>query len=178
MDESLLHLFYLYKNSSKKVQELKNLYPILKEQFETYGNNIRPVKSTGTRWIDHRIQVMEKLVNKFGLYTQHIQNIIADTTKQPDCAELQGKFNKLIESKIILKAAFLLDILAEARILSLCTQKADTNIIDITYAAQSTQHHYDQLKKNSTKILSLFLSYQPWHQFCRKLRKTMEKKHT
>ena len=36
MDESLLHLFYLYKNSSKKVRELKNLYQILKEQFETW----------------------------------------------------------------------------------------------------------------------------------------------
>ena len=81
VDESLLHLFYLYKNSSKKVRELKNLYQILREQFETYGKNIRPVKSTGTRWIDHRIQAMEKLVNKFGLYMQHIQNIIADTTK-------------------------------------------------------------------------------------------------
>ena len=48
-------LFYLYKNSSKKVQELKNLYQILKEQYETYGNDIRPVKSTGTRWVDHCI---------------------------------------------------------------------------------------------------------------------------
>ena len=38
---------------------------------------------------------MEKLVNKFGLYTQHIQNIIADTTKQLDRAKLLGKFNKL-----------------------------------------------------------------------------------
>ena len=102
MDESLLHLFYLYKDLSKKVRELKNLYQILKEQFETHGNNIRPVKSTGTRWIDLRIQAMKKLVNKFCLYMQHIQNIITDTTKQLDHAKLQGKFNKLIESKVIL----------------------------------------------------------------------------
>ena len=143
VDESLLHLFYLYKNSSKKVQELNNLYQILKEQFETYGNNIRPVKSTGTRWIDHRIRAMEKLANKFSLYMQHIQNIIADTTKQLDHAKLQGNFNKLIESKVILQAAFLLDILAEAKIFILCTQKAHTNIIDITDAAQNTQRHYN-----------------------------------
>ena len=119
----------------------------MKEQFETYGNNIRPVTSTGTRWIDHHIQAMEKLVNKFGLYMQHIQNIITDTTKQLDRAKLQGKFNKLTESKVILRAAFLLDILAEAKIFSLCTQKADNNIIDITDTAQSTQCHYNQLKK-------------------------------
>ena len=82
---------------------------------------------------------------------QHIQNIIADTTKQLDRAKLQGKFNKLIESKVILRAAFLLDILAEAKIFSLCTQKADTNINDITDAAQSTQCHYNQLKKKLDK---------------------------
>ena len=177
MDESLLHLFYLYKNSSKKVRELKNLYQILKEQFETYGNNIRPVMSNGTSWIDLRIRAMEKLVNKFGLYMQHIQNITPDTTKQLDCVKLQGKFSTLIESNVILQAAFLLDILEKAKIFNLCTQKVDTNIIDITDAAQSIQRHYNQLKKSSTKILSFFLCYQPWRQFCRKLRKTMEKKH-
>ena len=140
VDESLLPLFYLYKNSSKKVWELKNLYHILKEQFQAYGNDIRPVKSTGTRWIDHRIRAMEKLATKFGLY-------IADTTKQLDHAKLQGKFNNLIESKVILRASSLLDILAEAKIFSLCTQKANTNIIDITDAAQSTQCLYNWLKK-------------------------------
>ena len=82
---------------------------------------------------------------------QHIQNIVTDTTKQLDHAKLQGKFNKLIESKVILQAAFLLDILAEAKIFSLCTQKADTNITDITDAAQSTQCHYNRLKKKLDK---------------------------
>ena len=156
MDESLLHLFYLYKNSSKKVRELKNLYQILKEQFETYGNNIRPVMSNGTSWIDLRIRAMEKLVNKFGLYMQHIQNITPDTTKQLDCVKLRGKFSTLIESNVILQAAFLLDIIEKKKIFSLCTQKVDTNIIDITDAAQSIQRHYNQLKKSSTKILSFF----------------------
>ena len=43
---------------------------------------------------------------------------------------------------LIIRAAFLLDILAEAKIFSLCSQKADTNIIEITDAAQNTQCHY------------------------------------
>ena len=34
---------------------------------------------------------------------------------------------------------------------SLCTQKADTNITDITDAAQSTQRHYNRLKKKLDK---------------------------
>ena len=135
--------FIYVRTHQKKVWELKNLYQILKEQFETYGNNIKPVKSAGTRSIDHRIWVMEKLVSKFVLYTQHIQNIIADTTKQLDCAKLQGKFNKSIESKVILQAAFLLDILAEAKILSLCTQEI---LISLTLLMQ--------LKPLNTTIIS------------------------
>ena len=53
VDESLCHLFYMYKKSSKKVRELKNLHNLLKEQFEMFGSNIRPTKAAGTRWIDH-----------------------------------------------------------------------------------------------------------------------------
>ena len=128
----------------------------MKEQFETHGNVIRLVKSTGTRRIDHCIWAMEKLVNKFGLYMQHIQNIITGTTNQLDCAKLQGKFYKLIESKVILQAPFLLDILAEAKTFSLCTQKANINIIDITDAAQTTQCHYNRLKNKLDKDPEFF----------------------
>ena len=37
IDESLLHLFDLYKYSSKKHRELKNLYQLVKDEFEMYG---------------------------------------------------------------------------------------------------------------------------------------------
>ena len=68
---------------------------------------------------------MCKLVDKFGLYTHHLQNMTADTYKQLDRATLQGKFNKRIKSKVILCAAFLLDVLREAKIFSWCMQKSD-----------------------------------------------------
>ena len=49
VDESLMHLFYLYKNLSKKYRELKNLYRLMKGQFEMYGGGVRPTKATRTR---------------------------------------------------------------------------------------------------------------------------------
>ena len=94
---------------------------------------------------------MRKLIDKFGLYTHHLQNVIADTSKQLDRATLQGKFNKLIESKVILCAAFLLDVLTEAKIFSLYTQKSDSNLIEIVGAAQSTKCHYVKLQKKMEK---------------------------
>ena len=67
-----MHLFYLYKNSSKKHRKLKNLYQIMKDEFEMYGDDIKPVKATMTQWIDHRMQVMQRLIDKYGLYCQHL----------------------------------------------------------------------------------------------------------
>ena len=48
IDESLLHLFNLYKNLLKKHKELKNLDQLMEDEFEMYGRGIKPVKSTGT----------------------------------------------------------------------------------------------------------------------------------
>ena len=90
---------------------------------------------------------MRKLIDKFGIYTRHLQNAIADMSKQLDWAALQGKFNKLIELKVILCAAFLLDVLTEAKIFSLYMQKSDSDLIDIVGAAQSTKRHYVKLQK-------------------------------
>ena len=90
---------------------------------------------------------MCKLVDKFGVYTHHLQNVIADTSKQLDRATLQGKFNKLIESKVILSAAFLLDVLTEAKIFSLYTQKSDSNLMNIVDTAQSAKPHCVKLQK-------------------------------
>ena len=74
---------------------------------------------------------MRKLVDKFGLHTHHLQDVIADISKQLDRATLQGKLDKLNKSKVILHAAFLLDVLTEAKIFSLYTQKSCRNLIQI-----------------------------------------------
>ena len=80
VDTSLMHLFYLYKKSSKKHRELKNFYHLLEGQFEMYSAGVQPLKATGTRWIDHKIAAMVGIIERFGLYTQHLQHSI-DTAK-------------------------------------------------------------------------------------------------
>ena len=58
VDTSLMHLFYLYKKSSKKHPELKNFYHLLEGQLEMNSAGVRPLKDTGTSWIDHKIAAM------------------------------------------------------------------------------------------------------------------------
>ena len=65
-----MHLFYLYKKSSKKHQELKNFYHLLEGQFEMYSAGVRSLKATGTRWIDPKIAAMGSVIEKIGLCTQ------------------------------------------------------------------------------------------------------------
>ena len=116
-----------------------------------FSNDIRPTKAPGTQWIDYQTGAMCKLVDQFGLYTHHLQNMITETSKQLDRATLQGKFNKLIELKVILRAAFLLNVLTEAKIFSLYTLKSDSYLIDIVIATQSTKRHCVKLQKGDGK---------------------------
>ena len=102
VDTSLMHLFYLYKKSSKKHQELKNFYHLLEGQFEMYSAGVWPLKATGTRWIDHKIAAMGCVIEKFGLYTQHLQHFINTAKKSQDHTTLQEKFTKLINAKFLL----------------------------------------------------------------------------
>ena len=39
----------------------------MKDEFVMYGDDIKPVKATGTYWIDHRMRAMQRLVDKYGL---------------------------------------------------------------------------------------------------------------
>ena len=53
----------------------------MKNEFEMKEGGIKPVKSTDTRWIDHRIRAMQCLVDKYGLYCQHLEHTTPETKK-------------------------------------------------------------------------------------------------
>ena len=48
VDDSLRHLYYMYKNSSKKPSQLKSLFKSLTQIYEYETKTIKPEKSTGT----------------------------------------------------------------------------------------------------------------------------------
>ena len=111
------------------------------------NNSFRPEKASGTRWIDHKMRATGKLSDKFGVYIAHLGNIIADTSKQCDCATLQAKHNKLIEANVLLRSAFLSDLLLPAKALSPSTQKENTDIITIANLVRITHEKYIKLGK-------------------------------
>ena len=84
-----------------------------------YSAGARPLKATGTRWIGHKIAAMGRVIEKFGLYTQHLQHSIDTAKNSKDRATLQGKFTKLIIARFLLRCALFTDVLAEAKHFSL-----------------------------------------------------------
>ena len=78
-----MHLFYLYKKSSKKPQELKNFYHLQERQYEMYSAGVRTLKATGTRWIDLKIATVE--LNS--IYAHNICSIPLIQQRNPKIAQ-------------------------------------------------------------------------------------------
>ena len=90
---------------------------------------------------------MGKLIHKFGDYSAHLDNVIAGTKKQCDRAILQDKYNELTKANILLRSAFLSNLLLPAKTLSLATQNENTDIIAIVNLVRATHLKYMKLKK-------------------------------
>ena len=74
---------------------------------------------------------MAAFVDKYGVYVQHLENIIADTSKQTDKAKLEGKRRKMVQASVLLKCCLFLDLLDSAKKFSLASQYADSDIINM-----------------------------------------------
>jgi hypothetical protein len=69
LDEMLRQLFSLYQKSPKKLRELKKL-------AEAYGETVyKPVKASGTRWIDHKVRATKVFLENYGMYMQHLEQV-------------------------------------------------------------------------------------------------------
>ena len=90
---------------------------------------------------------MERLVDKFGLYCQHIHHAVPEIKNSKGCATLQSRFEKLIDAKVLLCSGFFSDILSAAKAFSLTTQKSDIDIIAIVDNVELTKWGYDKLLK-------------------------------
>ena len=90
VDTSLCDLYCFYAKSSKKHRVLKNLFDVLEGQFEMYSTLVYLMKATSTCWIDCKITAMGCAVEKFGLYNQHLQNVISTTANAKARSTLKG----------------------------------------------------------------------------------------
>ena len=88
------------------------------------------------------------MIDKFGLCTRHLHDFISREKNSKTKATVQGKLNKLLDAQVILRSAFLKDVLTPAvKVFSLVTQKEDSNIIETVESVEKTEKDYKKLLK-------------------------------
>ena len=76
----LLRLYYVYEKSPKKCRELNDIITDLQEYIEFDSAGIRPVRSSGSRWVSHKLNAMKRVLSKFGAYTNHLAALSTDSS--------------------------------------------------------------------------------------------------
>lgn len=93
VDDLLLKLYCVYEKSPKKCRELED--SDLKECFSFDDGGLKPVRASGSRWVAHKLNAMNRVVSKFGAYTCHLASLSEDSSVKPvDRAKLKGYYNK------------------------------------------------------------------------------------
>ena len=77
-----------------------------------YGSSVKPLKGSVTRWMDYKIRAMERVIEKLSLYVEHLNSCMATTKNLTARATVEGKLKKLAEANVLLRAAFLTNVLA------------------------------------------------------------------
>ena len=126
----LLHLYYLYAKSPKKSRELADIVEDLKEVWEFSAGGDKPVRSQGSRWISHKRKALQRLVDRYGAYLNHVTALSEDQTiKSTDRARLKGYLKTWKQSKMLIGAAMYVDVLKAPSFLSLSLQKEKLDIV-------------------------------------------------
>ena len=68
---------------------------MLKDEFQMYHYGVRPMNAIGRGQIDHKLQAIDRLIEKYGLYCVHLNDIILTTTNSKEKATLEGNLNRL-----------------------------------------------------------------------------------
>ena len=59
VNEVLLRLYYMYKNSPKKMRGLYELHLAYKGTFPFLEGSVKPKRASGTRWICHKLSALK-----------------------------------------------------------------------------------------------------------------------
>lgn len=130
ISDMLLQLFYLYSKSPKKLRELSDVVSDLGDVFEFSKGGDAPVRSHGSRWISHKRQALQRIVDRYGAYITHLTALHCDSSvKASDKARLKGYLAKWQEAKILIGSAMYVDCLKAPSLLSKALQGEKADIV-------------------------------------------------
>ena len=84
----------------------------LKEVWELSGSGNLPVRSEGNCWINHKRKALQRLVDRYGAFLNHVTTLAEDQSiKSTDQARLKGYLKWWKQSKALIGAAMYVNLL-------------------------------------------------------------------
>ncbi len=144
IEEMLLRIYFLYEKSPKKARELGVVVEELKQVYEIPVGGNKPIRSQGSRWITHKRNALQRIVDRWGAYLCHLTSLAVESSlKSEEKARLIGYVKKWSDSKIIVGCAMYIEILKPASILSKTLRDPD---VDAVFAMKQLLKTHDSLK--------------------------------
>ena len=124
-------------------------------QFDDAG--IKPVRSSGSRWVSHKLSAMKRIISKFGAYSSHLIALSVDASvKSSDRAKIRGYVTKWTNAKYVLGCAFFSDLLSPCAVFSRVLQQ---DKLDILGGFTSLLRTVNEVNKLSSKSLDHWPTY-------------------
>ena len=154
IDELVLRVYYLYKKSPKKLRQLNELVAVYEDVFDFQEGGNKPKKASGTRWIAHKVGALKLIVDKYGIFMQHLANL-AENKSYPakERSKFKGWYEKWTMARIPLMACLSIELLAPAMRLSKTFQSEDVDFVSVSMLLDQSKKQMRRLERKDFKEL-------------------------
>lgn len=109
---------------------------------------------SGTRWITHKLSALQLLVDKHGMYLQHLQTMSRDRLfKVADSMKFQGWLKKWQQARIAILACLFIELLSPAKALSLAFQGEEIDIVSSVDHIKTAKKKLKRLERRDLQDL-------------------------
>ena len=125
---------------------------------------LRPLRACGTRFIAHKVAALERILDRYGAYINHVISLISSpATKPVDRQKLKGYMAKWQIGKLLIGCALFHDILKPAPQLCKTLQSNEVSVVSAIQAMLRTSGSMERLTRlelenfpSVNKVLSRF----------------------
>ena len=141
----------MYEKSLKKCRELEiivtELRACLEEVEMPNTGGIRPIRACGTRFISHKVDALERMVDMFGVYISHLITLSQDSSlRSVDRDKLKGYVKKWQYSKVLFGCALFHDMLKPYGVLCQRLQSDELCVVRAIDSVMKAKTTIDKLK--------------------------------
>lgn len=149
--DTLTMIYYFYKGSGKRNKEIQDLSDIMDEHF------LKPEKANGTRWVEHKLKAVVKMIRNWKLIIVHLMSYAEDNTNRAEDREkAKGIITKIRQYKFVYYCHFIADLLGEVTKISLLFQREKINVSSAVTKLEAAHLSLNAMLNNNGTYLDAF----------------------